>query len=179
MDGRCSAVDGCDMTLRDGRIVHLRPTSMADEAELVQGFERMSQAARYMRWLHTVREPNLERARKGLAMFPGIGIGLVATAPAADGIDIVGTAMAIFAADGPGCEFAVNVDARFGGAGLGTALMTTLIAEARRRGRKEMVGFVLSENRSMLRLAKRLGFSTGPDPHDATVRICRLALDGS
>ena len=55
--------------------------------------------------------------------------------------------------------------------------MTALIDEARSRGLKEMEGFVLSENKSMLRLARRLGFSIKYAPDDTSVRICRLALD--
>jgi acetyltransferase len=166
-----------DITLRDGRTVHLRATRAADEAELLQAFERMSDEARYMRMMHVVREPNLERVRSVLASFPEDGIGIVATVPAADGIDIVGSAIAIFASDRTSCEFAITVDAAFGGAGLGTTLMTALIDEVRRRGRKEMEGFVLSENQPMLRLARRLGFSVKYAPGDASVRICRLALD--
>ena len=166
-----------DITLRDGRAVHLRATGPADEAELLQAFERMSEEARYMRLMHVVREPNLERVRSVLASFPEDGIGIVATVPAADGIDIVGSAIAMFANGAASCEFAITVDAAFGGTGLGTTLMTVLIDEARSRGRKEMEGFVLSENKPMLRLAKRLGFSIKYAPDDTSVRICRLALD--
>jgi acetyltransferase len=166
-----------DITLRDGRAVHLRATGPADEAELLQAFERMSDEARYMRLMHAVREPNLERVRSVLASFPDDGIGIVATVPAADGIDIVGSAIAMFASDRTSCEFAITVDATFGGTGLGTALMTALIDQARSRGLKVMEGFVLSENQSMLRLARRLGFSIKYAPDDTSVRICTLALD--
>jgi acetyltransferase len=166
-----------DINLRDGRAVHLRATCLADEAELLQAFERMSEEARYMRLMHIVREPNLERVRGVLASFPEDGIGIVATVPAADGIDIVGSAIAMFASDRTNCEFAITVDAAFGGTGLGTALMTALIDEARRRGLKQMEGFVLSENQPMLRLARRLGFSVKYAPGDTSVRICHLSLD--
>jgi acetyltransferase len=101
---------------------------------------------------------------------------VVATVPASDGIDIVGSAIAVFGSDRI-CEFATTVDAAFEGAGLGTALMTKLIEEARRRGLKEMEGFVLTQNAPMLRLAKRLGFSVEYAPGEASVRICRMTLD--
>jgi RimJ/RimL family protein N-acetyltransferase len=39
-----------------------------------------------------------------------------------------------------------------------------------------MEGFVLAQNQSMLRLARRLGFRVGPDPDDASVCLCRMAL---
>ena len=69
---------------------------------------------------------------------------------------------------------AITVAARFGGVGLATTLMTTLIQAARRRGISEMNGFVLAENQPMLRLAQRLGFRIAPDPDDGSVRICSL-----
>ena len=163
-------------TLRDGRVVRIRAMQAQDEAELLQAFARMSSEARYMRLMHVVREPDRERLRATLASFPDAGIGIVATVPASDGLDIAGSAMAIFADDGLGCEFATSVAAAYGGAGLGTLLLQVLITEARRRGRQEMEGYVLSENKPMLALARKLGFSVAYVPGDASVRICKLAL---
>ncbi|MDM0117176.1 GNAT family N-acetyltransferase [Variovorax sp. J22R133] len=164
------------VTLRDGRAVNLRAVSPADEGELLQAFERLSEDARYMRFMHAVRNPDIERVRSALATFPSGGIGLVATVPADDGIDIVGSAIAVFASDRASCEFAITVASAYGGAGLATALMNELIDEARRRKMREMEGFVLSQNQPMLRLARRLGFSVDFEPGDPSVRICRLAL---
>ena len=168
-----------DLTLRDGRVVHLRAVTPADESEFFQAFERMSDNARYMRFMRVVRAPDPQRVRATLASFPEAGIGIVATVPAADGIDIVASAIAIFAADRTSCEFAITVASEFGGVGLATAMMTTLIDQARRRGLKEMEGFVLTQNQSMLRLAKRLGFRIESEPGDPTVRMCRMTLNPS
>lgn len=165
-----------DAALRDGRTVHLRAMRPADEAELLQAFERMSAEARYMRFMRSVREPNLERVRKVLASFPDRGLGIVATVPAADGIDIAGSAIYVIGSDRTSCEFAINVSSAFGGAGLARTLMTALIESAGKRGLAEMEGFVLAANQPMLRLAGRLGFSITPDPDDRAVRLCRLKL---
>jgi acetyltransferase len=165
-----------DVTLRDGRVVHLRAMQPSDEAELLQAFERMDADARYMRFMRVVHEPNLDRLRNALASFPVGGLGIVATAPAADGIDIVGSAIFVIGSHPSSCEFAINVAADYGGAGLGGTLMTALIDAAKRRGLQDMEGFVLAENKPMLRLAARLGFSIAPDPEDRTVRLCRLHL---
>ena len=174
----CSLPD-FDATLRDGRVVHLRAMRPDDEAELLQAFERMSDEARYMRFMRLVREPDMERVRKVLASFPEGGIGIVATVPAEDGIDIVGSAICVIGDDPTSCEFAINVTATCGGTGLGTTLMTTLIDRAKKRGLREMLGFVLAENQPMLRLARRLGFDVAPEPGDWTVRNCRLQLRGA
>jgi hypothetical protein len=60
-----------------------------------------------MRFMHVVREPDLERLRQTPASFPEHGIGLVATVPAADGIDIVGSTIAVFGSDRESCELAI------------------------------------------------------------------------
>ena len=166
----------CDVALRDGRAVHLRAMQPSDEAELLQAFERMDADARYMRFMRAVSEPNLERVRKVLASFPAGGFGIVATAPAADGVDIVGSAIFLVGSNASSCEFAINVAAAYGGAGLGSTLMNALIGAARRRGLADMEGFVLAANKPMLRLAAGLGFSVAPDPDDSTVRLCHLRL---
>ena len=178
-NGPAAGIAARDIALRDGRTVHLRAVSPADEAEVLQTFERMSDEARYMRFMRVVRTPDLQRLREALASFPEAGIGLVATVPASDGLDIVGSAIAVFSVDRTSCEFAITVASGFGGVGLAKALMIELIDEARRRGLAAMEGFVLSQNRAMLGLAKRLGFSIAYEPDDASVRICRLALNPS
>jgi RimJ/RimL family protein N-acetyltransferase len=165
-----------DATLRDGRAVHVRAMRPADEGEILQAFERMSADARYMRFMRTVREPNLERVRKTLASFPASGLGIVATVPAADGFDIAGSAIFVLGNDASTCEFAITIAADYGGAGLGRVLLTALVDAARRRGLREMEGFVLAANKPMLRLAARVGFGVAPDPDDPSIRLCRLRL---
>ncbi len=165
-----------DLELRDGRMVRVRAIVPSDEEELLQAFERLSSDSRYMRFLRPVRVANRQRLREVLAGFPASGLALAATIPAADGIDIVGSASFIV---GPGpetCEFAVTVADEWAGTGLGRGLMTALIDAARRRGLREIEGIVLADNQPMLRLASRLGFTIARDPEDFSLRRCRLAL---
>ena len=171
--------DEFDATLRDGRTVRLRAIRPADEMELLQAFDRLSPDARYMRFMRPVREPNLERLRSTLATMPERGIGVVATIPADDGIDIVGCTICMLGEDRTTGEFAITVASEFGGTGLAGTLMTALIDAARRRGLKRMEGFVLAENRPMLRLARRMGFEIARDPDDGTIRLCGLDLGTS
>lgn len=173
-----SIFSATDITLRDGRAVHIRAIHRSDEDELLQAFERLDAEARYMRFMRVVREPDINRLRKVLASFPESGIGLVATVPAADGVDIVGSALAVIGNDPASCEFSVTVAGNYNGAGLGHALMSALIAATKRRGLVEMEGFVLRVNTPMLRLAARLGFTILTDPEDSSVAICRLTLGG-
>jgi len=165
-----------DVTLRDGRVVHLRAMRPSDESELLQAFERMGPDARYMRFMRAVREPNMPRLRRTLASLGQTMVGILATVPAADGFDIAGSAVFVIGNDPSTCEFAISVAADYGGAGLGRTLMTSLIDFARGHALHEMEGFVLASNQPMLRLAKGLGFSIARDPEDGTVQICRLRL---
>jgi len=165
-----------DASLRDGRVVRVRAMSGSDDAEILQAFDHLSADARYMRFMRVVREVDRDRLRKTLASFPERGFGIVATVPAADGFDIVGSAIFVIDKNPSVCEFAITILPEYGGAGLGRTLLSTLIATARRRGLKEMEGFVLAVNRPMLKLASRLGFSIARDPDDVSVCNCRLSL---
>ena len=164
------------VTLRDGRVVHVRTVRPVDEEEILQAFGRMSEDARYMRFMCAINVLNVERLRKALSSFPKSGAGIVATVPAADGEDIVASAIYVVGPDPGTCEFAITVGSEFGGVGLARSLMNTLIDLARQRGLKTMQGFVLTANPRMLSLATRLGFSVAPDPEDRAVRICSLDL---
>ena len=93
-----------DITLRDRRAVHIRAMRPSDEV-ILQAFARLGPNARRMRFMRAVREPNLARLRRVLASFPADGVGIVATIPATDGIDLVGSAVAVFTRDRTGCEF--------------------------------------------------------------------------
>ena len=170
------SVPDIDVTLRDGRVVHVRTVRPADQEELLQAFARMDDDARYMRFMYSIREPNVPRLRKALDSFPEGGAGIVATVPAADGADVVATAVYVVGKDPTTCEFAITVGSGFGGVGLASTLMTILIDSARRRGLEMMEGFVLAVNKPMLGVARRLGFSVAHDPDDGARRICRLNL---
>ena len=164
-----------DVTLRDGRTVHLRAVLPTDEEEILQAFDRMGPQSRYMRFMSPVKDANVQRLRTVLASFPEKGMAIAATVTAPDGIDIVGTA-SFFDLGGASCEFAIAIPDEWGGKGLGRALMTALIGEARARGLEKMHGFVLAQNGAMLGLAKRMGFAAAADPDDFSIRVVSLAL---
>jgi acetyltransferase len=89
---------------------------------------------------------------------------------------IVGGARHIKGGDGETCEFAVTVADDWRGAGLASCMMRALISDARRCGLKRMEGYVLAENRSMLDLARRLGFAVGASEEGPSVKLVRLDL---
>jgi acetyltransferase len=68
--------------------------------------------------------------------------------------------------DGDSCEFAIVVGDRWQGRGLARRMMEALIAVARARRLKVMMGYILGNNTRMLALAAELGFYIETDPQD-------------
>src|SRR5262245_56657806 len=168
-----------EVELRDGRHARLREIRADDQDEVRQAFDRLSRESRYTRFMSTVRELSpeiLDRTVRGLTPRD---LGLVAEIDAPDGIDIVGGARYYAHEAGDSCEFAITVADDWQGVGLASRLMRELIQGARERGLKRMEGFVLTENRGMLDLARRLGFTVSVDPNDPMVEIVRLDLSRS
>ena len=96
--------------------------------------------------------------------------------PEIEGEETLGTVRVWTDADNYRCEFAVMVDDKLRGEGLGYTLMTKMIDYCRSRGTLEMVGNVLPENRPMLALAERLGFETSFNAAEEVMDL-RLVLN--
>jgi L-amino acid N-acyltransferase YncA len=171
-----TALEPTEITLRDGRSVQLRLLRASDAEELLQAFEHMSAHARYMRFMRAVAHLDPAELRRSVARLLERGLAVVATVPAADGIDIVGGASCVVGDDPQTCEFAITVVDGWEGVGLGGRLLGRLIEGARQRGLKWMEGYVLATNQPMLQLARALGFESRPDPEDYGVRVVRLDL---
>lgn len=156
----------------------IRAIVEADAPEIVQAFERLSAASRHSRFMWHKKQLDRAALERGVHPRPGRDFALVATIPAADGIDIVG-AVQYVRADETGdktCEFAITVAEDWRGSGLAPTLLASLVRRARRDGYEVMEGQVLAENTAMLRLARKLRFNVDPVPGDATVLRVQRAL---
>jgi acetyltransferase len=77
-------------------------------------------------------------------------------------------------------EFALVVEDTYQGKGLGRHLLERLIAVARERGVKALVGLVLEENLPLLNLARALGFGPPRELGGGVVRVEKtLAEEGA
>ena len=75
-------------------------------------------------------------------------------------------------------EFALVVADDWHKRGIGRKLMVELIAVARKKGYRTMIGDVLAMNTRMFRLVGSLGFTTQPHPDDPTVKRVAYVLGG-
>ena len=125
----------------------MRAIVEADAPEIVQAFERLSANSRYLRFMQHKKQLSDSALQRGVTPRPGREFALVATTPAADGIDIVGAAQYVRAdeANDKSCEFAITVDEHWRGSGLAPALLASLVRRARRDGYETMEGSVIAE----------------------------------
>ena len=77
--------------------------------------------------------------------------------------------------DNTKADFAVMVRSDLKRSGLGSALMQKMIRYCKSRGTQEIIGEVLAENRAMLDLATKLGFTIKPLPEKGRCEV-RLKL---
>jgi acetyltransferase len=101
-------------------------------------------------------------------------LALVAIDTDGDRETMVGAARIINDPDGRQAEFAIMIADNWQGKGLGALLLQKLIAIGRDRGLYTIWGYVLKENRSMLRLGKKVGFSSA---YDSDVEMYVLTID--
>ena len=92
------------------------------------------------------------------------------------GEEMLGVSRLIREPDGETGEFAVVVDGRMKGQGLGAHLMQRLFDWAPQGGIKTIAGQVLADNAPMLAFVKRLGFTTRRSPEDEDVVEARRAV---
>jgi len=84
---------------------------------------------------------------------------------------IVGVSRYVTNVDGTSCEFALVVADDFGGKGLGSRLMLSIMEVAREKGLTEIEGLVLVNNPGMLRLMKSLGYTIKSFAEDPDFRL--------
>ena len=89
---------------------------------------------------------------------------------------LIGVARYVLEPGGRACEFALVVADAWQGRGIGRRLLEKLIAIANGRGLERIHGDVLSTNSPMLEFCRKLGFTLGRRPDDATVTRATLEL---
>jgi len=156
--------DGAEVVLRsirpeDEPLEHDMLTSLSEETLRERFFSPMNE------WTHDtlVRFCNIDYGREVAIVAEPVGEKR-----------IIGIGRLVIQPDLTSSEFAVLVHDRLQGQGLGYKLVNLLIGIAREKGLDEIVGTVLSDNERMLRLCRRLGFTTRLAPSGVSKAILRL-----
>jgi acetyltransferase len=88
----------------------------------------------------------------------------------------LGAVRGIIDPDNDSAEFGILIRSDQKGQGLGVLLMDKLIRHLRAQGTRRIVGTVLKENKGMLGLAQRVGFTVERHPEDPDLRHVELHL---
>lgn len=161
----------------DSRIFQIRPIRPEDEPEFQRLFAGLSPDEIRMRFLHPMQTLTHSQAARLTQIDYDREMALVLADPEGGAEqEIFGNVQIIADPDGLKAEFAVLVRRDMAGKGLGRILMRRIIAYARSRGMQEIFGEVLTENKPMLKLAERLGFTSSHDPENPGSVIVSLKL---
>jgi acetyltransferase len=167
------------VTLRDGRILQIRPIRPEDEPGFLKMVESLTPEERRMRFLHPIEEmPHHEAARLTQIDYDREMALVLASRerPVKGEQELYGSVRIIADSENERAEFAILVHRDMGGKGLGKMLMRRIIDYARSRGIREIIGQVLGENIPMLRVCNALGFTSKRDRDDPGVVIVSLKL---
>ncbi|MDL2355956.1 MAG: bifunctional acetate--CoA ligase family protein/GNAT family N-acetyltransferase [Pseudomonadota bacterium] len=174
-----------DWPLRGGGQYTLRAIQ-PDDASMLQDFmRRLSDQARYYRFVSTSREHSERMLARYTLIDYDREMALVAVfrerTPDTDGgftetERIIGVSRYVANPDLTSCEFSLVVDDQFSGQGLGSRLMLSIMDAARNKGLSAIEGLVLSKNSGMLKLMNSLGFAVSRYVDDPDFKLCSKAL---
>lgn len=152
MAGSCE-----EIVLSGGVRVPVREVRPADAPALRRLVGRLSANSIYMRYFGHMKGLSEEQARRFAEVDGQDRYALVALDPESEG-EILGVARyERERAGGEEAEYAIIVEDRVQGRGIGSALTRELVEGARRRGVRRLCAVILPENKSMLKLLGDLG----------------------
>lgn len=162
-------------TLRDGRACTIRPIQAEDGERLQRFVRRLSEQSRYFRFISALNELSPRMLARYTQIDYDRELALVAVLPCDGDESIIGVVRYLLNPDRRSCEFAIAIADDVQRQGLGSTLMSAIVAQARRRGLERIEGFVLAANAPMMRLMQSQGFSVQTDRDDPALK--RVWLD--
>jgi len=146
-----------EIVLRDGARLPVRPIRLQDAALLVRLFDGLSRRSRYQRFMQHLNALPPDLLQRFTRVDYERALALVVLD--AEGREVI--AVGRYApGDGEGnAEFALTVADAWQAKGIGRILLARLCELARKAGYRALYGRILDDNREMLELAARLGFT--------------------
>ena len=161
--------------LKDGTELTVRPIRPEDEPLIVEFHAGHSEHTLRMRFFGLVRVLSRDSLIRLCHLDYDRELALVAIHHENHRPHIAGVSRYYLRPETGDAEFAIVVGDKWHGQGIGMHLMERLIAIARERGVKRLVGPILEENDAMLDLVKRLGFQVLPtDDHKVVQALYEL-----
>ena len=154
------------MTLNDNTEVTIRPMRTED-ADMQQEFVRnLSEESRYNRYMSSIKQLSQPVLVRFTQLDFDREMALVMTRMVDGREEQLGVSRYFTDPDNESCEFALVVADNWQGRGIGPIMMNRLFDAAKRQGLTIMRGEVLANNKGMLKLMAKLGFTVSPHPED-------------
>ncbi|HSO42493.1 MAG TPA: GNAT family protein, partial [Rhodospirillales bacterium] len=168
-----------ELRTRQNDTLLLRPIRPEDEPALREFVRRLTPEDIRLRFFSHLRELD-HRMAAGLTQIDyERQMALLAVRGGAGKTEIWGVVRINADADGASAEYAIAVRSDLKGKGLGRLLMEEILEYAQRRGVGEIWGEVLAENKAMLALVRKLGFTVAPDFDEPGVMRVRRRLSAA
>ena len=143
---------------RDGTPLTIRPIRPDDEDKMVHFHESLSDRSVYLRYFHQMPlSARVTHARLSHICVVDYDVEMVLVAESESG-DIVAVGRLTRERSSPDAEFALLVSDSWHEHGVGTELLERLLEVARQEGIRRVFGEILTENRAMQDVCRRLGF---------------------
>lgn len=156
--------------LKNGQTILMRPILPEDEPTHKAFVEKVSEEDLYRRFFSDVGELNHEALANLTQIDYDREMALVATCHLASGEEeIWGVARLLADPQNTDAEFAVLVRSDLKGVGLGRVLMQAIIDYGRQAGLSRITGMTMPNNRGMIALAQKCGFSIDVQMEDGIV----------
>jgi acetyltransferase len=156
--------------LRDGSAYSIRPIRPEDEPSIARFHTTLSDRtvySRYFGFLKLSDRISHERLTRVCFVDYDREIALVAER---DG-EVLGVVRLVRERDSRSAEYAIVISDTMQGQGLGVELMRRILTVAQAEGVECVEGVVLPENRAMLRVCEKLGFTAESRPRDEGVFV--------
>ncbi|HNS40627.1 MAG TPA: GNAT family N-acetyltransferase, partial [Promineifilum sp.] len=146
----------------------LRPIRPEDEPKMVRFHEKLSEQSVYLRYFRAFKlDQRVEHDRLTRICYVDYDRAIVLvvewTDPETNQQEIVAVARLTRLANPTEAEFAMLVRDDFQRRGVGTQLLQNLLAFGRDEGIKRVVAWMLPENRGMIEISEKLGFTMSRD----------------
>ncbi|WP_174849828.1 bifunctional acetate--CoA ligase family protein/GNAT family N-acetyltransferase [Yersinia artesiana] len=157
--------------LKDGSDCLFRPILPEDEPLLKLFIDQVTKEDLYYRYFSEINEFSHDDLANMTQIDYDREMAFVAVRQTATGPEIIGVTRALSDPDNIDAEFAVLVRSDLKGLGLGRELLEKMIHYTRSHGLTRLTAVTMPNNRGMIGLAKKLGFSVDVQMEDGIVNL--------
>ncbi len=159
------------VVMKNGERCLFRPILPEDEPQLMAFIAQVTKEDLYYRYFSEINEFTHDDLANMTQIDYDREMAFVAVRATAEGDEILGVTRAISDPDNIDAEFAVLVRSDLKGMGLGRKLLEKLIAYTQNHGLQRLNGITMPNNKGMIGLARKLGFSVDIQLEDGIVSL--------